>query len=408
MLAGKNILLGISGSIAAYKSVELVRRLKDEGAKVKVVLTEAACQFVSPLTFESVSRASVDTSLFANPFTHITLSEQSELFIVAPATANTIAKLATGIADNLLTTLWSAYSGPALVAPAMNWRMYENLLAKLHLSTLQKQGITIVGPISGSLACGEENKMGRMADIPDILEHARALLSNKDLSRHKILVTAGPTREPIDPVRFISNRSSGKMGFAIARMALRRGAEVTIVSGPSNEKPPMGAIFIPVETAYEMNKAVMNALGGKTVLIMAAAVADFRPSTVHSGKVSKYDMQQIHLERTADILASVGKQKTNRLIVVGFAAETDNALRKGKEKLIHKNLDLIVVNDVTLKGAGFDTDTNIVTILQKDGTMTDYPLLKKVEVANIILDTIQQYANQMNKPSYQSDSDEAK
>ena len=389
MLKGKTILLGVTGSIAAYKSVELVRRLRDEGAQVKVVMTEAATRFVSTLTFEAVSNCGVGTNMFLNPFSHITLSEEAHLFIVAPATANTIAKFSCGIADNLLTALWLSYSGPAIIAPAMNWRMFENSITKMHINNLKKLGVTFVGPCVGSLACGEEERVGRLAEVPEIIEQASLLLSHKDFFGQKIVVTAGPTREHIDPVRFLSNRSSGKMGFAIARMALRRGAEVTIISGPTQEKPPPGAAFVSVESAREMEEAIELSIHNKHVLIMAAAVADFRPANPRKFKAKKEDIESLSLERTTDILRMVGQKKGN-LIVVGFAAETGDAVEKAKEKLNKKNLDLIVVNDVSLKGAGFDVDTNIVTLIDRDGQLVNYPLMKKEEVANIILDKIRQ------------------
>lgn len=389
MLKGKNILLGITGSIAAYKSVELVRRLKDEGAAVKVVMTEAATRFVSPLTFESVSNAAVSTNMFSNPFTHITLSEEAHLFIVAPATANSIAKFTCGIADNLLTALWLSYSGPAIIVPAMNWRMFENLITKVHINKLKQYGVNFVGPCVGSLACGDKEKVGRMAEIPDIIEQANQLLSQKDFNGQKIVITAGPTREYLDPVRFLSNRSSGKMGFAIARMALRRGAEVTIISGPSQEKPPGGAAFISVETAKQMEEAVTRSIRERNVLIMAAAVADFRPSKPLQSKSKKEKIGCLPLEKTTDIVQMVGQKKGN-LIVVGFAAETGDIITKAKEKLTKKNLDLIVANNVLLEGAGFDLDTNIVTLIDRNGQVVEYPMMKKEEVANIILDKVKQ------------------
>lgn len=387
MLSGKNILIGVTGSIAAYKAVELIRRLKDEGAATRVVLTEAACRFVSPLTFEAVSDLPVEINMFHDPFSHITLAKESDIFIVAPATANSISKFATGIADNLLTTVWLVYSGPAVIVPAMNWKMYENSIIQKHINYLKEREITFIDPVVGDLACGDKEKIGRMAEVSDIIESLHSLLSEKDLSEHKILITSGPTREPLDPVRFISNRSSGKMGFALARMALRRGAEVTLISGPTCEKPPAGASFIKVETSQELENAVKTTISGHTVLIMAAAVADFKPSATRSSKASKADMLDLHLEKTTDILQEIGKQKGD-MIVIGFAAETGKAIDKAKEKLKRKNLDLIVLNDITQDGAGFDVGTNIVTLIDKEGVFKDYPLMKKEEVANIILTKI--------------------
>lgn len=394
MLNKKNILLGITGSIAAYKSIDIVKGLIKEGAAVTVVMTDVACRFVSPVVLESESGRRVHTDLFEDYFSHINLAKESQLFIIAPATANTINKLACGIADNLLTTLWLAYKGPVLIAPAMNWRMYENPLVKKNIGELKKYGVTFIGPEYGSLACGEEG-IGRMAEPEDIVEAAKSALTPKDMSGHKILVTAGPTREALDPVRFISNRSSGKMGYAIAKAAIRRGADVTLVSGPSSQQPPKDVSFISVESASEMRNEVLRHFSNSTSVIMAAAVSDFSPISQSKTKIKKADPMTINLQKTSDILAELGRKKGKRLLI-GFAAETGKNIKKAKDKLKEKNLDLIVLNDVTAKGAGFDSDTNIVTIINKKGEVKDYPLMKKEEVANILLDWLLKLSHNRN------------
>jgi phosphopantothenoylcysteine decarboxylase/phosphopantothenate--cysteine ligase len=386
VLENKNILLGITGSIAVYKSVDLARRLADEGAHVSVVMTESAGRFVSPLTFETALGRPAYTNLFKGYLSHISLVKDSHLLIIAPATANTISKLACGIADNLLTTLWLAYKGPSLIAPAMNSRMYRNPIVKKNIKSLSAMGVQFIGPASGSLACGEEGE-GRMSDISGIIEAARFSLSPKDLSGHGILVTAGPTREPLDPVRFISNRSSGKMGFSLAKAASRRGAEVTLISGPTEQIPSGNIRFIPVERAVDMEKAVKKNLPKASVLIMTAAVSDFSPAVEKKRKIPKTDMITLQLTKTPDIIERIGKSKGNRLLI-GFAAESGKDIRKAREKLKRKNLDLIVFNDISREGAGFDTDTNIVTLIEKSGKTTDYPLMKKEDVANLILDKV--------------------
>lgn len=374
----------MTGSIAAYKSVDMARRLIEEGFSVQVVMTESACRFITPLTFESVTGRRAHSGLFADLFSHINLSKEAHLFIIAPATANTINKLSCGIADNLLSNLWLTYEGPSIIAPAMNFRMYRHPTVQKSIRELKKLGVHFVGPVPGSLACGEEGE-GKMAEVPAIVEAAVAALTLKDLGKQSIIVTAGPTVEPIDPVRYISNRSSGKMGFAIAQAAARRGARVTLISGPASLKPPENVMYVPVQKASDMETAVIKHLPGATSVIMAAAVADFAPAAVNRSKVGKDDISAITLKKTSDILRKVGAQRGKR-ILVGFAAETGRNIESAKEKLRAKNLDLIVLNDVTRKGAGFDVDTNIVTIVDRKGKITDYPLMKKLEVANIILD----------------------
>ena len=386
MLNKKNILLGVTGSIAAYKSVDLARRLTEEGADVTVVMTEAASRFINLYTLESVTVKPVHIDLFKNPFDHLDLPRESDLFIIAPATANTINKLSCGIADNLISNIWLAYEGKALIAPAMNARMYRNRLVQKHIKKMKKHGVDFVGPVSGSLACGEED-IGRMSEVPEIIEAAISALAPKDLAGQKILVTAGPTIEPIDPVRYISNHSSGKMGYAIARAAVRRGAEVTLITGPSHEKPVSDASLIYIETASQMESALLKHLPKTTAVIMAAAVADFRPSSKAKVKLDKTTFNTLTLKSNTDILMKLGKMK-RKFSLIGFAAETGNNIDNAKKKLKKKNLDFIVLNDVTQKGAGFDVDTNIITIITKKGNVSEYPLMKKIEAADVILDRI--------------------
>jgi phosphopantothenoylcysteine decarboxylase/phosphopantothenate--cysteine ligase len=356
----------------------------EEGANVNVVMTEAAARFINPYTLESVTGRPVHIDLFKNPFDHLDLPRESDLFIIAPATANTINKLSCGIADNLISNIWLAYEGKALIAPAMNARMYRNRLVQKHIKELKKHGVDFIGPVSGSLACGEED-IGRMSEVPEIVEAAIYALAPKDLVGQKILVTAGPTIEPIDPIRYISNRSSGKMGYAVARAAVRRGADVTLISGPSYQKPVSGAAFISIETASQMESALLKHLPKTTAVIMAAAVADFRPSSKAKVKLDKATVNSLTLKRNTDILQKLGKKK-GKFKLIGFAAETGNNIDNAKNKLKKKNLDLIVLNDVTQKGAGFDVETNIITIITKKGVVSEYPLMKKIEAADVILD----------------------
>jgi phosphopantothenoylcysteine decarboxylase/phosphopantothenate--cysteine ligase len=386
VLNGKKILLGVTGSIAAYKSLEVIRRLTDENAHVTVVMTESACRFVSPLSFEMISGQPVHRDLFKGYFSHISLAKESHVFLVAPATANTINKFACGIADNLLGTLWLAYEGPSVMAPAMNERMYKNSTVQKNIRELAKNGVTFVGPAKGDLACREKG-IGRMAEVTDIIEAVKDSLSQKDLQGHRILVTAGPTREALDPVRYISNRSSGKMGYAIAEAAYRRGANVTLISGPTSIKAPRGITFIPVEKTAEMQKAVVDNFQKSTSAIMVAAVCDFTPSIEAKTKIDKQNGYALKLKKTPDILSELGKKKGKRMLV-GFAAETDNDIQKAKKKLRGKNLDMLVFNNISREGAGFDIDTNIVSLITGNGKISDLPLMKKEEIAGAILDRI--------------------
>ncbi len=386
MLKNKKILLGVTGGVAAYKSVDLVRRLKDEEASVTVIMTDASKHFITSLSFEIASQNKVYSDLFEDPMAHITLSRDADVMVIAPATANMISKIANGIADDLLSTCILSFKGKVIIAPSMNWRMYENPIFQENLSRLIKHGIIQVGPEKGKLACGEEGA-GRMAEVNEIVETIKSSLTKKDLLKKKIIVTAGPTREYLDPVRFVSNRSSGKMGYAIARACIRRGGEVTLISGPSSLAEPKGLRkFIKVETAEEMRSAVSDGIDKTDVLIMAAAPADFRPEAKKEMKADKSDSLILKLKNTPDILAEIGQRKKKPL-TVGFAAETGNKPERAREKLIKKGADIIVFNDVTSEGAGFDVDTNKITIIEREDE-TGFPLMTKDEVSDKILDAV--------------------
>jgi phosphopantothenoylcysteine decarboxylase/phosphopantothenate--cysteine ligase len=385
VLRNKSILLGITGGVSAYKSIDLIRRLREEGALVTIIMTEAAKHFVTPLSIEVASRNKIFSDLYADPMAHISLPALADIMVVAPATANTIGKFAHGIADNLLTLSFLSFKGKVVMAPAMNWRMYENPVFRKNLNTLLNLGVIQVGPEKGSLACGDEG-IGRMAEVPDIIEATMGALTIKDLVDENIMVTAGPTREYLDPVRFLSNRSSGKMGYALARAAFRRGAQVKLISGPSSLPQPKGVTFIPVDTAGDMHSAVNRELASSTILIMSAAVSDFMPAEKSGEKIEKSDELFLKLTGTPDILSAVGKKK-NRPFIVGFAAETGRKLEKARKKLKHKNMDLIVFNDVTEAGSGFDVETNKVVLIDKKKE-SELPLLNKDDVADAILDRI--------------------
>ncbi len=383
LLKNKSVLLGISGGVAAYKTVDLVRRLKDKGASVVVVITEAAKNFVTPLSLEVASQNRVYSSLFEEPMAHIKLPVAADLVVIAPATANIISKFANGIADDLLSTCLLSYKGKVIIAPSMNWRMYENPVFQENLGKILSLGVMQVGPEKGDLACGEEG-MGRMADISDIVETVKGALSRKDLVDENIVVTAGPTREHLDPVRFISNRSSGKMGFSLARAARDRGANVTLISGPSQLKKPVGLTFIQVETAGEMLDAVKEKINDAKVLIMSAAVSDFTPVEKSKTKVEKDEKFTLKLRRTDDIISEVIKSK-RKPFIIGFAAETGKNINRAVEKMKKKKMDMIVFNDVTEPGSGFDVDTNRVVIIDKKGR-TRLGLMSKDSVAEAVLD----------------------
>ncbi len=392
----KNILLGITGSIAAYKGAELASKLTQAGAKVNVLLTPAAEKFVSPLTFQSLtgSQCFTDTDLWGGQahIVHVQLGRTADLLLIAPASANTMAKLAHGLADNLLTITALAARCPLVIVPAMDAGMYSHSATQENLKLLQARGVTFIGPEEGHLASGLEGK-GRMSEVYDILGELRWMFSkNGPLTGKKIVVTAGGTREAIDPVRVISNRSSGKQGYAVAQSALDLGANVTLITTPTVLPIPFGAEVVKVETAEEMRQAVLEKLPGALALIMAAAVADFRPVQSQEDKIKKdKGIKELQLENTGDILLEVARKKATLnpgLRVIGFAAETEDILRNAHKKLESKKLDMIVVNDVTAPSAGFNKDTNKVTLLYADGSSEDLPLMKKSEVADKIMQTL--------------------
>jgi len=393
MLAKRSILLGVTGGIAAYKAIELLRLLRKDGAEVTVVMTENAKRFVGPATFQALSGRPVAGDLWAwspgMPIEHLALAQAAELAIVAPATANTLAKMAAGIADDLLGTLLLAMTAPVLVAPAMNTRMILHPATQANLATLVSRGVHVVPAESGELAA-EEAGYGRLAAVQII--HARVrelLLGSRDLAGRRVLVTAGPTREPLDPVRYLSNRSSGKMGFAVAAAARARGAAVTLVAGPVALPAPAGVDQISVLTAEQMRAAVLAHVDAADAVIMAAAVADYRPGAPSPEKIKKSGRGRLvlELESTPDILAELGARRGPQ-VLVGFAAETGDAAAAARRKLAEKNLDLIVANDVTLAGAGFDVETNQVDIYTRDGRHVAVPLTTKHQVAARILDEV--------------------
>jgi phosphopantothenoylcysteine decarboxylase / phosphopantothenate---cysteine ligase len=360
--------------------------LRDEGASVTVVMTEASQRFVTPLSLEVASQNKVYTSLFDDPMAHIDLPSSADLMVIAPATANVISKFANGLADDLLSTCLLSCGCKIVIAPAMNWRMYENRFFRENLRKVTSSGALQVGPEKGELACGEEGT-GRMAGVSEIVEAIKSELTVKDLVGEKIVVTAGPTREYLDPVRFISNRSSGKMGFALARAARDRGAEVTLISGPTALGKPTGLKVIEIETAGEMMESVKEAIrGGTSVLIMAAAVADFSPVVKSGGKLEKADVMALPLRRTDDITAAAA-QMEGRPFIIGFAAETGRHIERARDKMRRKGMDMVIFNDVTEPGAGFDEDTNSVVIIDREQEKVR-GLMSKDSVAEAILDRL--------------------
>ncbi len=387
MLEGKNIVLGVCGGIAAYKAADVVSRLKKMAAEVSVIMTKSACELISPATFRALSQNPVSVSVFDEPKTweinHISLAERADVFLVAPATANVIGKIAGGIADDMLTTSIMASLAPKLIAPAMNTNMFENPIVRENLKKLEGLGYTIIPPRSSRLACGTVGT-GALAEAEDIVEAVCAAVMTKDMAGVRILVTAGPTVEDIDPVRFITNHSSGKMGYAIARAAKFRGAEVTLISGPVSIKPPVGVNLINVRSADEMYEAVMENYRDMDIIIKAAAVGDFKPETTAGHKIKKSGGLTVDLVKNRDILKDLGKIKENR-VIVGFCMETENLVENAKQKLWAKNADMIVANSLTEPGAGFGTDTNKVVIIDKMGGLSEMPLLSKDAVAGEIL-----------------------
>jgi len=390
MLRGKRVVLGVCGGIAAYKAAELTRELIREGAEVRLVMTQNATRFVTPLTFQVLSGRRVLTDTFGDDgydMNHIALADYAELMIIAPATANMVGKAASGIADDLLSTTVMTLRCPVLFCPAMNAAMYESPIVQDNLGKLRRAGFHVLEPAVGDLACGVSGK-GRLPEISLIVTEAARLLSPQDLAGERILVTAGPTREPFDPVRFITNYSSGKMGYALAAAARRRGAEVVLVSGPVTLPPPYGVEAVMVESAREMFEKVMEHLERSTVIIKAAAVADYRPAVRSRGKIKKTKGPLIlELERNPDIIAEVGKRKGDR-ILVGFAMESENLVENAAAKMKAKGMDFIVANDLNEEGAGFQHDTNKVRIIMNDGSIESLPLMDKLEVAHAILDRV--------------------
>ena len=389
------IALGISGGIAAYKAAEVLRLLQERGVHVQVIMTQAAQEFVRPLTFASLSGEKVITGMFDteggesnidSAIEHIAVAQAIDALVVVPATADLLAKFAQGIANDFLTTLYLATTAPVVVAPAMNVNMWNHPATRANLEVLRQRGVSIVEPDSGYLACGMVGA-GRLAANEAIVSAVmQALGAAQDLAGETILVTAGPTREKIDPVRYLSNRSSGRMGYALAEAALRRGARVLLVSGPTNIRPPEAAALTRIETADEMRQAVLDRLPQATIIIKAAAVADFRPKTVAEQKIKRSGPTSLELEPTTDILAELSARKTNQL-VIGFAAETTDVLENARKKLQKKSLDAIVVNDVSQEGIGFDSDRNAVTILTEDEVL-EVPETTKWEVAQRVLDMV--------------------
>ena len=392
MLKGKKIVLGVTGGIAVYKAVDLVSRLRKQGCEVRVVMTEHAQQFVTPLTFKEISGNQVAVSMWSSNqefnVEHIALANWADAFVVAPATANIIAKMAYGLADDLLSTTLLAAQAPIVVCPAMNTGMYENVATQENIAKLQGRGITVIPPAVGKLACGTSGA-GRLPEPQEIVEFLNAFFAKRegDLRGLKVLVTAAGTREPIDPVRFVGNRSSGKMGYAVAQMAAERGAEVLLISGPSALSIPANVKAIKVETTNEMLEACLESYDKVDIVIKAAAVADYRPRDVAEQKIKKKtdDALTVVMDKNPDILKTLGAKKTHQ-VLVGFAAETQNLLENARDKVVKKNLDMIVANDVTAAGAGFNADTNIVKFLFANGEVRSLEQMPKVDVANCILD----------------------
>jgi phosphopantothenoylcysteine decarboxylase/phosphopantothenate--cysteine ligase len=391
---GRRVVLGVSGGIACYKSCILARRLAEAGARVDTVLTEAAAEFVRPLTFEALTGRPVLTSLWSRDgaLAHVRLGQEADLIIVAPATANLLARVAQGIADDFLSAMLLASTAPVLLAPAMNDEMFAAPATTANLVTVTRRGFHTIGPEVGALAEGPSDRPGRMSEPEAILAQATRLLRRDSaLAGRRVVVTAGPTRESIDPVRVITNRSSGRMGYAIAEAARDRGADVLLISGPGSLPPPAGVELQRIETTAELEAAVRNALPTADVLIMAAAPADYRPARSAATKIPRQGgPAAIELEPTTDILAATAGARRAGSVIVGFALETGDAVAKGSAKLERKGLDLIVVNDALEPGAGFETDTNRVTILGRDGSRVDVTIRLKRDVADVLLDAVEQ------------------
>lgn len=390
VLDGKTVVLGVTGGIAAYKSCEVVSRLRKAGAAVHVIMTANACQFVAPLTFETLSNNPCVTDTFARPerweVEHVALAKKADLFLIAPATANIMAKMACGIADDMLSTTVLATRAPVLLAPAMNTGMWENAATRQNLQVLQQRGVMTIGPEGGLLACGDVGA-GRMSEPAQIVEECvRLLTAAQDMLGLRVLVTAGPTREAVDPVRFITNRSSGKMGYAIAEAALRRGAQVTLVTGPVNLTPPAGVQTVPVQSTEELRDAMLRLCPEQDIVIQAAAPADYKPQEAAPQKLKKQGDGRLTLQLvpTPDVAKAVGQIKRPGQTLVGFAAETERLTENAQKKLESKNLDMIVANDVTKPGAGFDVDTNIAEFITRAGRV-ELPMMTKRALADEIL-----------------------
>lgn len=391
-MRGKRIVLGVTGGIAAYKAASICSTLSQQGADVRVIMTRSAEQFVTKMTFQALSRHEVYSDVFdehdPSVIAHIDLADHTDLFVIAPATANTIAKMAYGLADDMLTSTMLATRAPAIIAPAMNVHMYQHPTVQQNMATLKERGFHFVEPGEGQLACGYVGK-GRMAEPEVIVAAAHDLLQRKeDLLGLRMLVTGGPTVEAIDPVRYLTNRSSGKMGFAIADEAAKRGAIVTLISGPTNLETPANVTRVEVTSAEEMYREVLQRFGEQDVVVKAAAVADYRPAAYAEQKIKKSgERLTLELVRTTDILSELGERKSGQLLV-GFAAETNDVERHAMDKLNRKNLDLVVANDVSAPGAGFDVDTNVVSFYNRDGLVRSLPKMDKRHVANELLDEI--------------------
>ena len=390
-----NIALGVCGGIAAYKAIEVLRGLQRAGCVVRVAMTKRACEFIQPLTFRALSGSHVVVDDYApdnpDPIAHITFSQTTDLLIVAPATANIIAKFANGIADDFLSSTYLACTAPVLLAPAMNTTMLEHPATQRNLDRLRADGVHVIEPDAGEMACGTIGP-GRLSEPDRIVAAALEILAasqKKDLTGERILITVGATREEIDPVRFISNRSSGRMGFALAEAALKRGADVTVVRGVTTVEAPAGVRVIRALSADEMFKAVASQVGNASVFIGAAAIADYRPTQRAGEKIKKsQETLTLNLERTPDVLSQVAASRSNGMLVIGFAAETENVVQNAQQKLAGKDLDAIVANDVSRSDAGFDTTTNAVTIITKDSAPVELPVMSKRDAANRILDVI--------------------
>lgn len=391
-LHGRKIVLGVSGGIAAYKAVELLRLLTQAGASVHVVMTASAKKFVTPLTFETLSGHPVYHQIFDSEHSaameHLQVAENADLLMVAPATANTLAKLANGLADDPLSTLFTGYDGPVLVAPAMNDKMWAHAAVQENIRKMKRMGVQVMNPEPGELACGVTG-LGRLAEPADMVREIQKLLAQQnDLKGIKFLITAGPTREHLDPVRFITNRSSGKMGYAVARQAVKRGAEVVLISGPTHLEPPPGVQLHHCQRAHEMHALVMKHLPDCDVVVMTAAVGDFTPTQVQKEKMKKSgEFFQLTFQPTVDILQEVAAKKSGQF-VVGFAAESENVVPSALEKLKRKQLDMIVANNISAPGIGFQSDNNQVTLIDSAEAIEALPLLSKVEIADILLDRI--------------------